>query len=72
MGRAKLAVRGPSIAAAGEVELMGVGRALYALPLWVSDLFVSHVDEACSLVWWSAYLVLVVTGARSRWVQAPC
>lgn len=66
---ARLAVQSESLDGPGEIERLGVGRALYLLPLWASDLFAAHGDEVCSIVWWTAYVVVVVTGmafARRR------
>jgi hypothetical protein len=50
-----------------EVDWMDGSRALYTLPLWVSDLFKSHVDEVISLLWWGLVLLVLFLGrARAR------
>jgi hypothetical protein len=50
-----------------EVDWMDGSHALYTLPLWVSDLFKSHVDEVISLLWWGLVLIVLFLGrARAR------
>jgi hypothetical protein len=40
--------------------------ALDAAPLWAFDLWRSHTDEVCTILWWLAFGVIVVDGLRRK------
>gem|GEM_PF-871974 len=59
----RLAVKGGSVGGGDEIDFLPPGEALFTLALWSHDVFRSHIDEACAIVWWAAYVVVLLTGA---------
>jgi hypothetical protein len=62
---ARITLTGASLSEPQEIGTMRMSRALHALPLWTFDVFLSHVDELCGGVWWTALAVLAILGARA-------
>lgn len=55
------------------VSFMGLSQLVREFPAWSHDVWRSHVDEACSIVVWTAFAVLVVQrgiGGQDRWRAA--
>lgn len=44
---------------------MSARDAVFAMPAWAFDIWRSHVDEICAVIWWTAFLVLLVSQLRS-------
>jgi hypothetical protein len=51
---------------AERVSRISAGVAFDAAPMWAFDLWRSHTDEACTVVWWLAFGMLVVDGLRQK------
>jgi len=56
----RLAIGRESFLQGVELSYMSPYRGLLVFPLWIHDVWRSHVDEACAIVWWSSLLALVV------------
>jgi hypothetical protein len=54
-----------SLADAGEIGRMGIGRALVAMPLWVFDVWRGHVDDVAAIGWWVGLVLVATLGMRS-------
>jgi hypothetical protein len=65
----RLALAGDTLADSREVGYMSAVRALHAISLWAHDIWPSHVDEACGVVFWLAFAVLLSASVGRR--QAP-
>lgn len=63
-GTGRITIHADSLSADGEIGTMRMSHALIALPLWVFDVFVGHVDEACAVAWWVALGILTLLGPR--------
>ena len=55
-----VALEGESLRSSGEIGRMSVGRSLYALPLWMFDVWRSHGDEVAAALWWTAFALAAV------------
>jgi hypothetical protein len=54
-----------SLADAGEISRMGVGRALLAMPTWVFDVWRSHGDDVAAVAWWVGFLAATALSVRA-------
>jgi hypothetical protein len=55
------------------VRFHGPAELLHEFPAWSADIWRSHIDEACSVVIWTAFALLVVQAGsrrRDRWKAA--
>lgn len=64
-GRITLRGGSESLSDQGEIGKMELSRSIHALPLWIFDVFRSHVDEICGGVWWTILALLAVLGVRA-------
>ena len=46
------------------ISRMKIGETLLALPVWTFDMWRSHLDEVCAVVWWSAFAAVLVGRMR--------
>lgn len=56
---------GRAVPAPEDIGHMRLGRAMNALPAWTFDMWRSHVDELCAVLWWSGFALCLTLG-RSR------
>jgi hypothetical protein len=57
----RLTLRGSSLADAGEVGHIALARTAYGFELWAHDIWTSSWDEACAVVYWSAFAWIVLS-----------
>jgi hypothetical protein len=61
----KLTLGEGTLADAGEVSRMRIGRALLAMPMWIFDVWQGHGDELAAALWWIGFLVVVFGSVRA-------
>jgi len=60
-----IAIHGGRFLEAREVGYENPASTLFSFPLWAHDIWRSHVDEACAIVWWLAIVLLAIVSMRS-------
>lgn len=56
---------GHSLASAGEVHRMSIGRSMLLMPRWIFDVWRGHGDELAAIAWWFAFLLVAIASVRS-------
>jgi hypothetical protein len=60
----RLSISNASLPQGGEIAYMSARESLVVFPMWIHDVWVTHVDDACALAWWVALLAMVVSSVR--------
>lgn len=61
-----IAMKGDHFVQTSEIAFNTPSESLLLFPMWLHDIWVSSVDEACAVVWWASVLVLAVVSMRSE------
>lgn len=61
----KISASGDHFLNASEVDYSSPHRALFAFPMWLHDVWRSHVDEGCAIVWWASLLAISIASMRA-------
>jgi hypothetical protein len=60
----RLSISHDSFPRSGEISYMSARESLFVFPMWIHDIWHSHVDDMCALVWWGCLLAMVVSSVR--------
>jgi len=64
LGRLSIASANDSLPRGGEISYMSARESLVVFPMWIHDVWHSHVDDVCALAWWGCLLAMVVSSIR--------
>jgi hypothetical protein len=60
----RLSISSASLPRGGEISYMSARESLVVFPMWIHDVWHSHVDDVCALAWWSCLLAMVISSVR--------
>ena len=60
----RLSMSHDALLSAGEISYMSPRESLVGFPMWIHDVWRSHVDDVCALAWWGSLLAMVVSSVR--------
>jgi hypothetical protein len=63
-GRLSVSHANVSLPPAAEISYMSARQSLVVFPMWIHDVWHSHVDDVCALAWWASLLAMVVSSVR--------
>jgi hypothetical protein len=60
----RLSIGTESLLRSGEISYMSPRESLVVFPMWIHDVWRSHLDDFCALAWWGSLLAMVVSSVR--------
>lgn len=60
----RLSIGTDSLLRSGEISYMSPRESLVVFPMWIHDVWRSHVDDFCALAWWASLLAMVISSLR--------
>ena len=61
----QLTTHGDAFLERSDVGYTNPARALFVFPLWLHDVWKTHLDESCAIVWWACLVAVAVTSMRA-------
>jgi hypothetical protein len=60
----RLSIGTDSLLRSGEISYMSPRESLVVFPMWIHDVWRSHLDDFCALAWWASLLAMVISSLR--------